>query len=155
MTGRLALAGRRVPFPYLAVFLALLAAYMAYSVWASLDVRYPIVVAIVLLVATAAVDWMGDAGSADILAEYAILLLGAGAVLVVIDRVRAPRAVPSPRPELSGSSSGEAAEPPEPWKGTTDHTLDRLEEQAVPVVDASRRDDEDDEEHRDEQARGD
>ena len=45
-----------VTLPYAEVFLALLLAYMVYSVWARIDGRLPIAAALGLLVVTAVVD---------------------------------------------------------------------------------------------------
>jgi len=87
-----------VTFPYVAVFLGLLLAYMAYSEWVRLDSRYLIVGALLLLVATALVDASGSTALANILAEFVFFLLAGGVVLLLIDHVRdGTRARGSPR----------------------------------------------------------
>lgn len=85
-------------FPYTEVFLALLVAYMAYSVWSGLDGRYPIAAALLLLVVTAVVDALGNTGAANTLAEFVFFLLGAGVVLLLIEHVREGRAVSASPP---------------------------------------------------------
>ena len=124
-------------FPYVEVFLALLVAYMGYSVWAGLDARYPIAAALALLVATAIVDAAGNTVAANTLAEYVFFLLGAGVVLLLIEHVRESRRTAAPPSGSAGGSKGEASEAPQEGKGTPGHPLDRFEEQPIPVVDAA------------------
>jgi len=117
-----------VSFPFAEVFLALLVAYMAYSVWTGLDARYPIAAALLLLVVTAVVDALGDTDAANTLAEFVFFLLGAGVLLLLIDHVRESR-VP-PRAEAAGLADipqGEPAEAANEWQGSTEETLHRLE----------------------------
>ena len=140
----------RVSFPYVEVFLGLLGVYMAYSVWARLDARYPIVAALVLLVATAVVDALGNTTTANTLAEYVFFLLGAGVVLLLIDQIRTSRSPRAPLSPSVRSTAGQPAQPAEPGKGTTDDSLDRFEKEPVPVVHAAGRKDQEDEEKRDE-----
>lgn len=128
-------------FPYVTAFLALLVAYMVFSVWAGLDARYPIAGALVLLVATAVTDALGDSTTANTLAEYVFFLLGAGIVLLLIDHVRAGRAARRSR-DPSAAAHGVAAEPSEPGEGPAHDPLDRLEEEPIPVVDALGRENE-------------
>ena len=115
-------------FPLAEVFLGLLTLYMVYSQWIGLDSRYPIVAALVLLVATAVVDAAGDLDAANTLAEFVFFLLAAGVILLLIDHVRAARSTPSSRgPDERSigfdSPSPDSTDQPE---RTTDHPLDRL-----------------------------
>ena len=93
--------------PYNAIFLGLLVAYLAYSVWARLDGRYPIAAALVLLVATAVVDAAGDTGAANSLAEFVFFLLAGGVVLLLIEHVRG-------RPEAATAATSSLASPQTP-----------------------------------------
>ena len=138
--------------PYTEIFVGLLAVYMGYSIWARLDGRYPIAAALVLLVATAVVDALGDVTAANSLAEYVFFLLAAGVVLLLIEHVR-ERAPSSPTPAL-GSPATErvSTEAPYERKRATDQSLNGLEEKAVPFVDRSRDYDEQDEQTRDPEA---
>lgn len=128
-------------FPYVVVFLVLLGTYMVYSVWAELDARYPIVAGLVLLVAAAAVDAAGDLATANVLAEYAFFLVGAGVVLLLIDRARESR-----KEAASGSAppQGEPAQSAGEREGTTDDPLHGVQEEPVPIVDAPGQHDQDD-----------
>lgn len=83
---------------YTALFLALLVAYMAYSIWARLDGRLPVAAALVLLLAAAVLDALGATAAATTLAEFVFFLLGAGVVLLLIEHVRAGRSGASPLP---------------------------------------------------------
>lgn len=132
-------------FPYLVVFVGLLLVYMGYSVWAGLDARYPIAAALVLLVATAVVDALGNTATANTLAEYVFFLLGAGVVLLLIDHVREGRRRVTAASGGSMSAEGEATQPTQQRKGATDQSLDRFQQKAVPIVDAAGREHENDE----------
>ncbi len=117
-------------FPLVELFLGLLVVYMLYSLWIGLDSRYPIVAALVLLVVTAVVDAAGDVNAANTLAEFVFFLLAGGVGLLLIDHVREARKAPSRR---SRSARSGAAHPPTAYateqpEGTTDHSLDRLEQ---------------------------
>ena len=136
-------------FPYVEVFLALLVAYMGYSIWAGLDARYPIAAALALLVSTAIVDASGDTSAANTLAEYVFFLLGGGVVLLLIEHVRESRHSAASPTESAGGSKGDSSEAPEQGKGTPGHPLDRLEEQPIPVVDAAGHEHEYDEQYGD------
>jgi len=114
--------------PYTTIFVGLLVAYLAYSVWARLDGRYPIGAALALLVVTAVVDAAGDVAAANSLAEFVFFLLAGGVVLLLVEHVRE-------RPEharsaTSGGSGpeGVAAQSPEERKGTPEQPFDRLEQ---------------------------
>ncbi len=136
-------------FPFTIAFVVLLLAYMVYSVWAHLDARYPIGAALVLLVATAVVDALGNTGAANALAEYVFFLLGGGVVLLLVEHVREGRAVSAP---AAGSSPGRAqpdpAEAPQDRETPADQTLDGFEEEPVAVVDTPGEEYEEDEEPR-------
>lgn len=126
-----------VAFPFVPVFLVLFLAYMVYSEWARLDSRYPIAAALGLLVVTAVVDASGAVGVANTLAEFVFFLLAGGVVLLLVDHVREGRATPTtaddsglrPRPT-------EAADPAKEREGPPHETLDRPEQELVPLVDA-------------------
>lgn len=132
-------------FPFVEVFLGLLAVYLVYSVWAGLDPRFPIAAALVLLVVTAVVDALGDTASANVLAEYVFFLLGAGVLLLLIDHVRESRASGRPADGLSGTTGAVASPPTDPGKGATPPSRDRLEDQPVPFVRAPRQEYDEDE----------
>lgn len=136
-------------FPFVELFLALLAAYMGYSVWAGLDSRYPIAAALVLLVATAVVDALGSTGTANTLAEYVFLLLGAGVLLLLIDHVRGSREGSASAGRVAGVAQGEPTQAAEPRQRSPDQPLERFQQQTVPVVDASGGQDKEDEQDRD------
>lgn len=121
--------------PYAEIFVALLLAYMVYSVWARLDGRYPIVAALVLLVVTAVVDAAGDASTANTLAEYVFFLLAAGVVLLVIEQVRARPAPAATAPSGSPTTEGVAPETAQQREGSSEQPFERLEEQPVSLVD--------------------
>jgi len=112
--------------PYTPIFVGLLVAYLAYSVWARLDGRYPIGAALALLVITAIVDAAGDVNAANTLAEFVFFLLAGGVVLLLIEHVRG-------RPEsvdeaVSGNVGAQSppAQPTEERKGPPKEALDRL-----------------------------
>ncbi len=133
-----------VTFPYVEVFLALLFAYMVYSVWAGLDGRYPIAAALVLLVVTAVTDALGATAAANTLAEYVFFLLGAGVVLLLVEHVREGRSAArgAPAPEaLAATTEAVATDAPHEAERPAEQPLDRLEEQSVSVVDAAGRQD--------------
>jgi hypothetical protein len=133
--------------PYVLAFVALLAAYCGYSLWARLDPRLPIGAALVLLLVAAIVDAAQDLATANVLAEFVILLLGAGILLLLLEHARdAGR-----RPRASGASSrdAETTDPAQEGDRTAEQSLDRAEQQAVPFVDASG------EQHHDEEQAGD
>ncbi len=136
-------------FPFTIAFVVLLLAYMAYSVWAQLDARYPIGAALALLVVTAVVDALGNTGAANALAEYVFFLLGGGVVLLLVEHVREGRAASAP---AFGSSPGRAqpdpAEAPQDRETPADQALDGFEEEPVAVVDAPGEEYEEDEEPR-------
>jgi len=118
-----------VSYPLAEVFLVLLAAYMAYSVWMGLDARYPIAAALLLLVVTAVVDALGNTDAANTLAEFVFFLLGAGVLLLLIDHVRESRA--PARTEAAGLAAVPQGEPTEATKerqGPSEETLHRVEQ---------------------------
>lgn len=103
--------------PYTTVFLGLLIAYLAYSVWARLDGRYPIAAALALLVATAVVDAAGDTNAANSLAEFVFFLLAGGVVLLLIEHVRGRSTPGGPVPSISRAPQGPATEATEEREG--------------------------------------
>jgi hypothetical protein len=124
-------------FPYLEVFGILLVAYMGYSVWEQLDPRYPIGAGLVLLVATAVTDSVGAPSSADVLAEYVFLLLGAGVILLLVEQVR-PRRTTLRTPLVGGPADPEehATDPSEERDLPPQQPLDHLQQQPVALVHA-------------------
>jgi hypothetical protein len=116
-----------VSFPFVAVFLGLLLAYMVYSAWARLDARFPIGAALALLVVTAVVDAAGATAAANTLAEYVFFLLGAGVILLLVDHVREGRASDRSATPAPAGSEGEPAEATQPGKGSADQPFDRFE----------------------------
>ncbi len=96
-----------VPYPLL--FLSLLAAYLAYSAWARLDSRYPIAAALALLIVAALLDAAGDVASANTFAEYVLLLLAGGIVLLLSDHLREAR---GPEPGANALGPEPAADHP-------------------------------------------
>jgi hypothetical protein len=141
-------------FPFVPVFLALFLAYLVYSVWADVDPRYPIVAALVLLVATAVVDVVGDLATANTLAEYVFFLLAGGVALLVVEHFRANRRAGTSVDALRVASQGEATEPPQERQGTSGEPLDRVEQESVPVVDAAGEQDEQHEQQSDREPNG-
>lgn len=121
--------------PYTEVFVGLLLAYMAYSVWARLDGRYPIGAALALLVVTAIVDATGDTAAADTLAEFVFFLLGAGVVLLLIEHLRERSEAPVAATAVGSPSERVPTEAPEEGKRSTEQLLDGLEKESVAVVD--------------------
>jgi hypothetical protein len=67
------------------MFLVVVIIYVDYSLHARFNPRYPILLAIVLLVAIAISEANGDDSGADLLSVYAFILLCGGFVLLVID----------------------------------------------------------------------
>ena len=115
-------------FPFTLVFLALLAAYAVYSVWADLDPRYPVGAALVLLAAAAVTDAAGATGAANALAEYVFFLLAAGVVLLLVDPVRRGRPVGPPTSAGAEPAVVPTAEPADERQGPSDQRLDRADE---------------------------
>ena len=98
--------------PYLEVFGVLLVGYMAYSFWERIDPRYPIAAGLLLLVATAVTEALGASASADVLAEYVFLLLGAGVVLLLLEQLRGRRNRPAtPLPQGSAHPEEHSTDP--------------------------------------------
>ena len=129
--------------PYTTVFVGLLVAYLAYSVWARLDGRYPIGAALALLVITAVVDAAGDTNAANALAEFVFFLLAGGVVLLLIEHVRERPGPAVPTASASAVSEAVAAEATEERKGPTEQSLHGPEEQPVSLVDRSSEEDDD------------
>jgi len=100
-----------VTFPYLLVFLALLAAYLAYSEWTGLDARLPIAGALALLLVTAVVDAAGDLATANTFAQYVFFLLAGGVVLLLVDHVRDARRAARTAPAVTAGSGGRPTAP--------------------------------------------
>jgi hypothetical protein len=86
-----------VEVPFLAIFVGLLVAYLAASARSGLDSRYPILMAVVVLLAAAILAVAGYRASANTLAEYVFLLLAGGIALLAFDDVRPRRWMSSAR----------------------------------------------------------
>ncbi len=93
-----------MPLPYLEIFVGLLALYVACSAWLRLDSRYPIAMALLLLVTAAVEAGLGHASLANTTAGYVFLLLAGGIVLLVVDHLRERSAVGG-RPRTSAAPS--------------------------------------------------
>lgn len=72
------------------VFAAVLAIYLGYSLWAGINSRYPLVMALALLVAASLLDAEGNHGVANTFAAYVLILLLGGAILLIAEYVRSP-----------------------------------------------------------------
>lgn len=79
---------------YMEMFLALLVAYLVSSEWSGIDSRYPIAMALIVLLAAVVVAAVGDTSVANALAGFVFFLLAGGVLLMVVDHVRDAR--PSP-----------------------------------------------------------
>ena len=83
--------------PFLAIFIPLLAAYLFSSEWAGLDSRYPIGMALALLVVSAIEEAVGNGQVADALTQFVFFLLLGGVLLLFIDylkKSRSPSGIP-------------------------------------------------------------
>jgi hypothetical protein len=120
---------------YILAFVGLLAAYVAYSLWARLDPRWPIGAALVLLLVAAIVDAAQQVGAANVLAEFVVFLLGAGVLLLLLEHARDAR-----HPDRASGSPArdpEATDPPQQGDRPAEEPLDRPEEEPVALVDAA------------------
>jgi hypothetical protein len=129
-----------VTFPYTDLFLGLLGAYMVYSQWARLDSRYPIVGALVLLVAAAVVDAAGATAAANTIAVYVFFLLAGGVVLLLVDHVREGRttaATPAPSKTGGDRAQDPSSDATNDGQRPPQESLDGLQQQPVPAVDAA------------------
>jgi hypothetical protein len=134
-----------VAVPYQELFLALLAVYVGYSIWARLNPRWPVYGALVALAVAAVAEGLGATNAGNELALDVIFLLMAGVALLAVERWRSPADSASGRP----SSDPPRADPTQQDHPTPEHPLDHLEGQGVAVVDASRQQNDQDEHPRD------
>jgi hypothetical protein len=107
-------------FPYLEVFLVLLVLYVAYSIWARLDSRLPIVGGLILLVVAAVIDAAGRVAVANTLTDYVFLLLAGGVLLLLVDHVRSRPGgarAPSDLPRGPTPTEGESGDSTDEWQG--------------------------------------
>jgi len=74
--------------PFEEIFIAIFAAYLIASGWAHLDSRYPIVLALCVMISDAIVDALGYVSAAATIAEYVVFLLVGGVILLAVDGVR-------------------------------------------------------------------
>lgn len=126
---------------YTATFLALLAAYMAVSVWLRVDGRFPVAGALVLLVAAAVLDATGATTSANTLAEFVFFLLGAGVLLLLVEHVRERRAATASDRPVPGQPAAEGRQLADERQRTAENPFDRLEQKPVAGVERARDDD--------------
>lgn len=117
---------------YTAIFLLLLAAYLAFAAWARLDPRYPLAGGILLLLAGAALDREGYSAAAEILGVDAFLLLLGGMVAMVLTGRRPGGLAPPP---------AAVGEPVHEGQPEADPALHDLQQHPVPVVDGTARPD--------------
>lgn len=111
---------------YTEVFVAVLALYLAYAVYARLDPWLPMYGAAALLLIGAGLNAVGQAGPADVLATDSFLLLAGGLlVLILTARGRARRA----------AATGPTSEPVDERQPEAEPLLDHLEQHPVAVVD--------------------
>jgi hypothetical protein len=112
--------------------------YLAYSLWARLDARYPIVAGLGLLVITAGVQAGGYVDLANTLALYVFLLMAGGVALLLVDRMRRDPASDA-SPGLPAGRTEPEAPRPDPSKdreAPTQQALDGLQQQSVAFVEA-------------------
>lgn len=81
--------------PWDELILPLIVAYLAYIVWTRQDGRYPIVLALILLLASAVADAAGDLSAANTLAVFVFYFLVGGVVVLLIEHLREGRRVPA------------------------------------------------------------
>lgn len=131
--------------PFQDVFLGLLTAYSAYSLYAHLNPRYLVYGALLLLFGAAAADWTGATVAANNLALDVLFTLAAGVTLLAVDLRRGPRS------RASGSLASDPPSPDaaQPGEAPPEHPLHDLQGEAVPVVDAPRPQDDHHEQTRD------
>lgn len=98
---------------YAGTFLALLAAYVLYSVWAHLDGRLPVGAALLLLLVAALADAAGNGPLANTLAAYVFYLLGAGVFLLLVEHIRESRGRSGSSRPLAGEPGAERRESPD------------------------------------------
>jgi hypothetical protein len=130
--------------PFVLAFVVLLAGYVGYSLWARLDPRLPFAGALAVLVVAAIADAAQAVGTADVLAEFVLLLLAAGVLLVVLEHARKGRR----RADRSTSVAGdpEATDPAEERDRSAEQSLDGAQQHPVPLVDTPGQEHDDEEE---------
>jgi hypothetical protein len=133
--------------PFVLAFVALLAGYVVYSLWVRLDPRWPIAAALVILVVAAVADAAQDLGTANLLAEFVVLLLGAGVLLLLVEHARDARATAHTSGTLTRDP--ESTDLAEERDRSAQQPLDRPEQEPVALVDAPGQ------EHHDEEQAGD
>ena len=131
--------------PYQELFLALLAVYVAYSIWARLDPLWPVYGALVVLAGAALAEGLRATNAGNELALDVIFLLMAGVALLAVERRRAPANSAAGLPP----SDPPGADPPQKDQLAAQHPLDHLEGQGVAVVDGPGQQDDPDEHARD------
>ena len=97
--------------PWDELVLPLIVAYLAYIVWTGQDGRYPIVLALILLLASAIADAVGDLSAANTLAVFVFYFLAGGVVVLLIEHVREVRRRPATGSPPRGGYSPDGPEP--------------------------------------------
>lgn len=100
-------------FPFVDLFVALLVAYMIYSVWAATDARYLIGAALLVLLGAAIAEAAGRSTVAATLGEYVFLLLAGGVVLLLIEHARTDRGRPAGPSGGGGTATVPATQAPD------------------------------------------
>lgn len=117
--------------PWDELVLPVIVAYLAYIVWTRQDGRYPIVLALILLVASAVADAAGNLSAANTLAIFVFYLLAGGVIVLLIEHARAERtgsvasSPPSHPPE--GVDDADPARTSASSDGCEDATSERAE----------------------------
>ncbi len=112
-------------FPYLDLVPLLILAYVVYLGVTRKDGRYPIGLALVLLVIAAIVDAAGDPSGANTLATFVFYLLAGGVLLLLVEHVREARSGPDrspgsePRAPETYGATDPARSDPGPQNGST------------------------------------
>lgn len=104
-----------VAVPVYDLVLPLILLYLGYLVWTRQDGRYPIALALILLVAAAVSDALGAVDVANTLATFVFFLLAGGVVVLLIEHAREARTAPQ-APE---GRAGEAPSDREPASAPT------------------------------------
>ncbi len=97
---------------FLALWLVIVSAYAGYSLWARLDPRYLLGAALLMVIAAAVLEALGDVAAANALAVDTFFAFLAGLVVLVLDRAISER--------RATRNLGRAAGPAEPAGEPTD-----------------------------------
>ena len=75
----------------LVAFVCLVGAYLVSSAWAGLDSRYPVLMAVGLLICGSLLTYEGNSGLGNEMALFSFFLLFGGVVLLSLDRLSAAK----------------------------------------------------------------